>query len=98
MICHIVLYRMKPGKTESDENRLAAEAQRRLASLPGVLNFKAGRSLSGPVEGFVVSLVMDFNDAATLETYKTNPEHVRFVKEIAEPLVSEIQRFDFHWG
>lgn len=98
MICHIVLYRMKPGKTEQDENRLALEARRHLASLPGVLNFKSGRSLTRLVEGFRVSLVMDFMNEAALEAYKVNPEHLRFVREIARPLVSDIQRFDFHWN
>lgn len=98
MICHIVLYRMKAGTTQEDENRLIDQARRKLTTLPGVRNLRAGKSIEGRKQGYSVALVMDFQDEAALETYRLHPDHQKFVKEIAEPLVGEIWRFDFPWS
>lgn len=98
VICHIVLYRMKPGTTEEDEKRLIDEARKKLPKIPGVKNLRAGKSIRGPENGYSVGLVMDFQDEAALEAYRVNPDHQKFVNEIAGPLVSEIWRFDFHWN
>jgi quinol monooxygenase YgiN len=95
MICHLVLYRMKPEKSAQDEDRLLAEARRELARLPGVKNLRVGRTLSGPQQGYTLALAMEFDDQAALEAYRVHPGHQRFVKEIAEPVVAEVLRFDF---
>lgn len=95
MICHIVFYRMKPTTNQAEENRLVEEARRRLPKVHGVRNLRAGRSLGGPSKDYSVALVMDFDDAAALEAYRVDEDHRRFVKEIAEPLIQEIWRFDF---
>jgi hypothetical protein len=97
MICHLVLYRMKPEATPQDRTRLRDEARRRLPKIPGVRNLKAGRSVAGAEEDYAVALSMDFEDAAALETYRTDAGHQQFVKEVAEPLVEDIWRYDFEW-
>lgn len=98
MICHLVFYRMKPHASPEDERRLVDQARRVLQKLPGVKNLRAGKSMEGPVKGYSLALVMDFQDEAALEAYRVNPDHQKFVKEIAGPLVDEILRFDFRWG
>lgn len=98
MICHLVFYRMKQGTSAQDEIRLMEEARRRLPKVPGVRNLKAGRSFGGPDQGYAVALAMDFNGAAALEAYRLNPDHQKFVKEIAAPLVQEVWRYDFEWN
>lgn len=95
MICHLVLYRMKPGIGVQEEDRLLAEARRQLPQLPGVKNLRAGRSLAGPQLGYSLGLAMDFEDEKALETYRFHPQHEKFVKETAGPLVEEVLRFDF---
>jgi Stress responsive A/B Barrel Domain len=95
VICHLVFYRMKRGKTPADENRLVEEARNRLSKLRGVKNLRAGTSITGAVEGYSAALVMEFADRAELEAYRLDADHQRFVKEVAEPLVEEIWRFDF---
>lgn len=97
MICHIVFYRMKPGTNEEDQDSLIEQARKKLHALPGVKNLRAGRSFAGSNEGYAVALVMDFDDEAALEAYRVHPEHQKFVKEAAEPLVSEVWRYDFLW-
>ncbi len=98
MICHIVLYQMKAGSSEETQDRLVQLALKHLPSLPGVKNLRAGKSIKGPEKGYVVGLVMDFENEAALETYRVHPDHQRFVKEIAGPLVDDILRFDFRWS
>ena len=97
MIGHVVLYKMKPGKTDKDEAWLVGEARQQLAVLPGVRNLRAGRSIEPVKGGYALALVMDFEDGAALETYRVHPDHQKFVKEIAGPLVDEIFRYDFEW-
>jgi Stress responsive A/B Barrel Domain len=97
MICHVVFYRMKQTASDADKNALIEEARRRLPKVPGVKNLRVGKSISGPEKGYSVALVMDFEDAAALESYRVDAGHQRFVKEIADPRVEEIWRFDFEW-
>ena len=97
MICHVVLYKMKPGTNAADEDRLVEEARTKLPLVGGVMNLRAGRSLEGREKGYSVALAMDFQNEAALDAYRVNSGHQRFVKEIAGPLVDEILRFDFSW-
>jgi quinol monooxygenase YgiN len=98
MICHLVFYRLKAGTSEKDERALIDQAQRRLAKVPGVKNLKAGKGIAGSHQSYAVVLTMDFEDEAALDAYRVNPDHQAFVKEVAEPMVSGIWRFDFLWS
>ncbi|MGH9454369.1 MAG: Dabb family protein [Terriglobia bacterium] len=97
MIGHVVLYKMKSGKTAKDEEWLVREARQQLAVLPGVRNLRVGRNIEPATSGYALALVMDFEDGAALEAYRVHPDHQKFVKEIAGPLVDEIFRYDFEW-
>jgi Stress responsive A/B Barrel Domain len=97
MICHLVFYRMKIGRSTIEETKLMEEARRGLPRVPGVRNLRVGKSITGLEKGYSVALVMDFEDAAALEAYRVDRGHQSFVKGIAEPLVEEIRRFDFEW-
>ena len=97
MICHLVLYRMKPGTSPEDRNKLIHEARRRLPKVSGVTNLKAGRSVGDADNGYEVAVSMDFEDAAALEAYRVDAGHQEFVKQIAEPRVEDIWRYDFEW-
>jgi Stress responsive A/B Barrel Domain len=97
MICHVVLYQMRPDKTDKDETWLIEEARRQLSVLAGVRNLRVGRNLAPAESRYAVALVMDFVDLAALEAYRAHPDHQRFVKETAGPLVEEIFRYDFQW-
>jgi hypothetical protein len=98
MICHIVLYKMKPSAGVADEDKLVDAARQVIPTLPGVRNLRVGKSLTGPEKGYSVALVMDFDDAKALEKYRVDAHHQHFVKEVAGPLVEDIFRFDFEWN
>jgi len=95
MIRHLVFYRMKPGTSAEDENKLLAQARRELAKLPGVNNLKAGRNIRPSGNDYTLALSMDFEDEAALDTYRVHPDHLAFIKSVVEPVVSDVWRFDF---
>jgi stress responsive alpha/beta barrel protein len=95
MICHVVLYQLKPEVSKEDEQWLMAEARKRIPLVPGVKNLKVGRSIRGAEKGYSIALVMDLPDEAGLEAYRIDPGHQEFINEVANPLVSEVLRFDF---
>jgi len=94
MVCRIVLYRMKAGASLDEENRLVGEARKQLPGVPGVISFKAGR-IDPVAQGYAVALVLEFADQAAFEAYFVHPDHQRFIKQVAEPLTSEVARFKF---
>ena len=96
MVCHLVFYRMKPETTEADADYLVREARGRLCRLTGVCNLKAGKNIDKSGE-YRVALSMDFEDEAALETHRVHPDHQAFVNNIAQPLISEVWRYDFWW-
>jgi hypothetical protein len=89
---------MKPDLSEASQAELARLALEHLPALPGVKNLRAGKSIKGPEKGYTVALSMDFADEAALEVYRVHPDHQKFVKEIAGPMVSDILRFDFRFN
>ena len=95
MICHVVLYQLKPEVGREDEELLMAEARKKIPLVKGVKNLKVGRSIRGPEKGYSIALVMDLPDEAGLESYRVDPGHQKFINEVANPLVSEVLRFDF---
>jgi hypothetical protein len=97
VICHIVFYRMKPQASEEDKDKLAEQARSKLCLVPGIKNLRAGKTINASGKGYSVALAMDFQDEAALESYRVDPDHQRFVKEIAAPMVEEVWRFDFRW-
>lgn len=95
MVCRIVLYRMKPGTSTDDEDRLVQEARRQLPRIPGVMNLRAGRCADPAGPPYSVALVLEFADQAAFESYFVHPDHRKFIDQIAAPLVSEMVRLKF---
>lgn len=97
MICHLVFYRMKPGTNREDRNEIIQEVRRRLPRVPGVRNLKAGRGVGDAGHEYAIALSMDFENAAAQEAYRVDASHQEFVKEVVEPRVEKIWRYDFEW-
>jgi hypothetical protein len=96
MIHHVVLIRLKTGLGESAGEELLQQARKLLAPIPGVQNFRVGRGLGKKSEvDFPYALVMDFGDEAALQGYQVHPDHVRFVREVADPVQDEKKVFDY---
>jgi hypothetical protein len=96
MIHHVVLFRLKSGLSENAGAGLLETARKLLAPIPGVQNFRLGRGLGKKAEvDFPYALIMDFADDAALEGYQVHPDHLRFVREVADPVQAEKKVFDY---
>ena len=94
MLTHVVLYKLKAEVTPEEREKLLAEARRRLATIPGVMNLRAGTSIY-PDDPYQAALVMDFEGIEGLDQYRVHPTHVKFLQEVATPLVDEVRRLDY---
>ena len=78
MIQHSVIFKLKHARGSEAEKRFM-EAAMRLASIPGVLNFKLFRQTSKK-NTFDYGLVMEFESDIAYEAYNEHPEHQEFIK------------------
>jgi hypothetical protein len=96
MIHHVVLIRLKTGLGEDAGAELLEQARKLLAPIPGVQNLRLGRGLGRKAEvDFPYALLMDFEDEAALQSYQVHPDHLRFVREVADPVQDEKKVFDY---
>jgi hypothetical protein len=96
MIHHVVLFRLKPGLGDDAGAELFEKATKLLAPIPGVQNFRVGKGLGKKAEAdFPYALIMDFADEDALQGYQVHPDHLRFVKEAADPVQDEKKVFDY---
>jgi hypothetical protein len=97
MITHIVVFWTDKPHGEN-RDRLLAEA-RKLGSIPGVKNYRAGvpvPSQRGVVDdSYAVAISMDFETQADADHYQTHPDHQAFIKNAVAPLVKRLTVYDF---
>lgn len=75
------------------------EASRQFASMPGVIDVRAGTMLPsdrGIVDStFDVAIVISFASQTALSDYLVHPTHKKAVNEVLKPLVKRIVVYDF---
>lgn len=77
---HVVIFKYKPGATET-QIRQVTEAFRALKTkIPGILAFEHGlnNSPEGKNLGFTHVYLLTFEDAQARDTYLPHPEHRKF--------------------
>jgi hypothetical protein len=95
MICHIVLYQLKPGINEKQRGQLLNDARQKLAKVRGVKALRVGTNIVKGDSAFAVGLYMEFDDESALQRYRVDADHQAFVRECVDPVVLKIERFDF---
>jgi len=95
---HVVLVWLKePGNAKQRAELI--EAVYGLKSIPGIVHAYAGASLQSTRpevdDSFDVALVFVFRDAAALEAYQTNPQHLKAVAEELAPRAARFLVYDF---
>ena len=92
MIRHIVPFRLKHAKGSAEEADFLA-ANRKLADIPGVLDFDLTRQVS-PKNSFDFVVSMAFVDQADYQAYNSHAAHVAFVQNRWIPEVVEFLEID----
>jgi hypothetical protein len=97
MFSHIVIFWTDPDETNATEEVIAS-AKRYLASIPGVMNFHAGkmaRSHRGVVDqSYQVALNLQFETKQAQDEYQDHPLHLEFVEK-CKPLWTKVVVYDF---
>ena len=90
MFIHMFAFRLKPGVTEEQQQRMLREIADLPKHIPGVLETQVGKNVSPRGQGYVVGGVMKFPDAAALEAYNAHPVHQELLQWLV-PLIEAIE-------
>jgi antibiotic biosynthesis monooxygenase (ABM) superfamily enzyme len=90
MFIHMFAFRLKPGVTEAQQERMLREINALKAQIPGVLESYVGKNVSPRGQGYVIGGVMKFPDAAALEAYNVHPVHQALLQWLV-PLIDPIE-------
>jgi hypothetical protein len=97
MFSHIVIFWTDPTVTNATEE-VVANAKKYLASIPGVMNFHAGkmaRSHRGVVDqSYQVGLNLQFETKQAQDDYQDHPRHLEFVGK-SKALWTKVVVYDF---
>ena len=98
MITHVVVFWTdKP----QDEHRakLLEGAERLLATIPGVSNFRYGPALASSRaavdDSFAMAISMDYTSHEAGATYQSHPQHIEFVEQYVKPLAKRFVVYAF---
>ena len=82
MVVHVVLFRPKPGLSESERDAMIRALGAAATEIPTVRRFSVGtRVLHGAAyealmaEDFPFAAIIEFDDVAGLQTYLRHPQH-----------------------
>jgi antibiotic biosynthesis monooxygenase (ABM) superfamily enzyme len=90
MFIHMFAFRLKPGVTEAQQDRMIREISALQSQIPSVLESAVGKNISPRGQGFVIGGVMKFEDQAALDAYNHHPVHEALLKWLV-PLIDAIE-------
>jgi hypothetical protein len=90
MIIHMFAFRLKPGVTEAQQQRMIREIGDLKKQIPLVLESHIGENTSPRGQGFVIGGVMKFADQASLAAYNAHPVHQALLNWLL-PLIDAIE-------
>lgn len=90
MYIHMFAFRMKPGVTAEQQERMLREISGLQKQIPGILETVVGRNDSPRGGGYAIGGTMKFADKAGLEAYNIHPVHQGLLKWLV-PLIDAIE-------
>jgi antibiotic biosynthesis monooxygenase (ABM) superfamily enzyme len=90
MFIHMFAFRLKPGVSEAQQERMLSEIGALKSQIPGVLESYVGKNVSPRGQGYTIGGLMKFPDAATLEAYNLHPVHQALLQWLV-PLIDAIE-------
>lgn len=101
MITHLVLFRPRPGLSESDRRGLADALKSALQTIPSIRRARIGRRVTHgrPYEqlmrvDFQYAALLDFDDMAGLQAYLQHPAHESLAAQFFQVLEDALM-YDF---
>lgn len=98
MLTHVcIFWTDKPHGDARD--RLLAATRDLLAQIPGPVSIQSGQAVASPRgvvdDSFAVGLTITFPDRETMQRFREDPRHQRFVTEFVLPLSTRRVAYDF---
>jgi len=90
MYIHMFAFRLKPGVTEEQQERMLREIRALPKQIPGILEAAVGKNDSPRGQGFAIGGAMKFPDKAALEAYNVHPVHQELLKWLV-PLIDAVE-------
>jgi hypothetical protein len=90
MYIHMFAFRLKPGVTEVEKDRMIREIGALQGQIPGLVEAHVGPNDSPRGQGFAIGGVMKFPDRAAMEAYNAHPVHQALLKWLL-PLIDPIE-------
>ena len=98
MIEHVVLFKVTPGATEEQQQRVVEELKTLKGKIPGIIDLSVGRNFSSRSQGFEIGLVVRFRDREALEAYLPHPAHRACVDTYINPIRADVIVVDYEIG
>ena len=90
MYFHMFAFRLKPGVTEQQIDRMLREIKALEEQIPGILETVVGKNDSPRGQGYEIGGAMKFPDKAALEAYNVHPVHQHLLHWLV-PLIEAIE-------
>ena len=90
MYIHMFAFRMKPGVTDSDKDRMLREICALQTHIPEILESWVGLNESARGQGYELGGTMKFADKASFEKYGPHSAHQKLVSWLM-PLIDPIE-------
>lgn len=90
MYIHMFAFRLKPGVTEEQKDRMLREINALQKQIPGLLETHVGKNDSPRGHGFEIGGVMKFPDPAAMEAYNAHPVHQALLEWLV-PLIDAVE-------
>lgn len=98
MFSHIVIFWTDPAQPDATEELLAG-ADKYLKTIPGVLQFHAGKMVGSPRpvvdQSYQVALNLVFSSKQAQDDYQVHPLHVEFVEKVFKRVCKKVVIYDF---
>jgi hypothetical protein len=82
MIDHFVLFTVKEGTTQEDEEDVLSTFRELRSKIPNFIDFSIGKNFSERSRGYTHGLFARFQTRDDLEAYLKHPEHLSAVKKL----------------
>ena len=90
MYIHMFAFRMKPGVTAAQKEKIVSEIKKLQGRIPGLLETHVGLNASPRGQGYEIGGVMKFPDEDTMHTYNAHPVHQELLSWLL-PLIEPIE-------
>lgn len=85
MVEHIVIFKLKPGATPEQEQKLIDMLRALKEKVPGILDLTVGKNFTPERgQGYSVGLVVRFQNKDGLAAYGPHPDHMLVKNYVAE--------------